>query len=88
MPGLWDRIWQGSEYARVTQGSEYAIIWLNMSAYDVNMPEYVWIYDNRREHVSCSIQGDVTLQVHEYLLRDWHIQNPMITMEGFGKIII
>ena len=57
MPGLWDRIWQGSEYARVTQGSEYAIIWLNMSAYDVNMPEYVWIYDNRHgsEHVSCSI---------------------------------
>ena len=29
MPGF--RIWQGSEYARVTQGSKYATIWLNMS---------------------------------------------------------
>ena len=32
---------------RVTQGSIYATIWLNM-------PEYVWIYDNRQgsEYVS------------------------------------
>ena len=27
-------IWQGSEYARVTRGG--------------NMPEYIWIYDNRK----------------------------------------
>ena len=27
-------MWQGSEYARVTQGG--------------NMPEYIWIYDNRK----------------------------------------
>ena len=53
--GLW--IWQGSEYARVTQGSQYAIIWLNMSEYDVNMPENVCIYKNRQgsEYVSYSI---------------------------------
>ena len=25
------RIWQVSEYSRVTQGSKYATIWLNMS---------------------------------------------------------
>ena len=25
------RIWQGSEYSRVTQGSKYATIWLKMS---------------------------------------------------------
>ena len=44
MPGLW--IWQGSEWARVTQGSKYAMIYLNMSEYDVNMPDYVWIFHN------------------------------------------
>ena len=31
-------------YARVRV---LARIWLNMSEYDVNMPEYVWIYNNR-----------------------------------------
>ena len=29
------------------EGSKYATIWLNMSEQDVNMPEYVCIYDNR-----------------------------------------
>ena len=43
MPGFW--IWQGSKYVRTTQGSKYATLWLNMSYYDVNMPECVWIYD-------------------------------------------
>ena len=35
---------------RVTQGSIYATIWLNM-------PEYVWIYDNRQgsEYASYNI---------------------------------
>ena len=53
VPGFW--LWQGSEYARVTQGSNYAIIWLNMSEYDVYMPEYVYVYDNGQgsEYVSC-----------------------------------
>ena len=46
-----------------------------MSEYDVNMPEYVWIYDNRQgsEYVSynciwCKIWLEVTPQVNEYLL--------------------
>ena len=30
---------------QVAQGSKYATIWLNMS--DVNLPEDVWIYNNR-----------------------------------------
>ena len=52
MPEFW--IWQGSEYLSVIQCSEYTIIKLKMPALDVNMPEYVWIYDNRHgsEYVS------------------------------------
>ena len=63
---------------RVTQGSIYATIWLNM-------PEYVWIYDNRQgsEYASYNTQREVTLQVNEYLLRDQRSK-----MELFGKIII
>ena len=34
-------MWQGFEYERVTQSSKYANIWLNMSEWDMNMPEYV-----------------------------------------------
>ena len=39
---------------QVTQGSKYATIWLNMPELDVNMPENVWIYDNKQasEYVS------------------------------------
>ena len=44
IPEFW--IWQGSEYARVKQGYKYATDWPNMSYQDVNMPEYVWIYNN------------------------------------------
>ena len=38
------------------------------------MPEYVWIYNNRQgsEYVSYNVyRGEVTLQVKEYLLRDF-----------------
>ena len=31
---------------KVTQDSKYATISLNMPEYNVNMPEYVFIYDN------------------------------------------
>ena len=31
VPGF--RIWQGSEYARVTKGSKYSTIWLNTSEF-------------------------------------------------------
>ena len=41
--GFW--IWQGSEYPKNTQGSKYATIWLDMPEQEVNMPEYVEIYD-------------------------------------------
>ena len=39
---------------KVTLVSEYATIWLNMSELGVNMPEDVWIYDNKQasEYVS------------------------------------
>ena len=39
---------------KVTLVSEYATIWLNMSDLGVNMPEDVWIYDNKQasEYVS------------------------------------
>ena len=30
------------------QGSKCATVSLNMPEWDMNMPEYVWIYDNRR----------------------------------------
>ena len=45
-----------SEQETVTQGSKYVTIWLNMSELDVNMPEDVWIYDNKQssEYVSYS----------------------------------
>ena len=33
---------------KVVQGFKYATIWLNMSELDVNTPEGVWIYDNKR----------------------------------------
>ena len=41
-------IWQGFEYARVIQCSKYATIRLLISEQDLNMPEYVWIHDNRQ----------------------------------------
>ena len=43
-------------YARIAHGSKYATIWLNMFEKDVNMPEYVWIFNNRQgsEYVSCN----------------------------------
>ena len=41
----------------------------------VNMPEYFWIYDNKQgsEYVSDNTQREVTLEVHECLLRNTHI---------------
>ena len=52
----------GSEYAGVIQSSKYATIWLNMSEYEVNIAEYVWIYDNRQgsEYVSYNTYHKVT----------------------------
>ena len=49
-----------------------------MSEQDVNMPEYIWIYDIRQgsEYVSYNTLSEVTLKVNKYLLRD--IQNPNI----------
>ena len=52
-------VWQSFEYisgstyasilnTKVTQGSKYATMWLNISELDVNMPEDVWIYDNKQ----------------------------------------
>ena len=43
------------------------------------MPEYVWIYDNRKgsEYVSNNTWQGVTLQVIEKLLRDGRIHNPV-----------
>ena len=58
---LW--IWKCSEYARVTQSSKYTTILLNIFEWDVNMLEYVWIYDNRHDF--------------EFLLKDECIQNPV-----------
>ena len=60
-------------------GSKYATMWLKMSEQNMNMPEYVWIYDNVHgsEYVSHNTQHKVILQVSEYLLRDAHIQNPV-----------
>ena len=43
---------QGSKYV----GSKYVKIWLNMSKWNVNMSDYVWLYDNRHfEYGSYSI---------------------------------
>ena len=44
-----------------------------------NMPEYVWVYDNRQgsEHVSYNTQRKVTLQVNEYkLIERWAYPEP------------
>ena len=40
-----------------------------MAEWDVNMLEYVWIYDNRQgsEYISYNTQREVTLQFNEYL---------------------
>ena len=78
-------IWKGSEYARVTQGSKYFMIWLNMSKYDVNISEYVRIYNNKQgsEYVLYN-----TIQVNKYLLRDDCIQNPAKDLRAFWKKII
>ena len=48
------KICQYSEYETVTQGSKYATTWLNTSELDENMPEDVWIYNNKQasEYVS------------------------------------
>ena len=50
-----------------------------MSEFDVNMSEYVQIFDNRQgsEYVSYNKQREVTIQVNKYLLRDGRIQNPV-----------
>ena len=72
----------GSAYTRIldmagfwicksTKSSKYVTIWLNMLQCVVNMPEYIWIYNNRQGY------EQVTLQVNEYLLRNMHIQNPV-----------
>ena len=53
--------WQSSKYIKVTQG---ATMWLNVSVLDVNIPEDVWISNNKQAFEY------VTLQVNEYLLRD------------------
>ena len=86
------RIWQGSEYSRVTQGSKYATIWWNMSEYDVNviMSEFS-ITDRVPNMYPTKNRAKVTLRVNEDLLRDkWaysqHCQESK--MECFGKIII
>ena len=34
---------------KVPQGSKYATVWLNMSELNVNMPQHVWIYDNKQD---------------------------------------
>ena len=80
------RLWQGSEYASVTQSSKYVTIWLNISKEDENMPEYIWIYNNRQcsEYVSYKTEREVTLQVNECLLRNGHIPNPVKDLR-FGK---
>ena len=44
-----------------------------MSEYDVNIPEYVWKYDNRQGSEYILLVN--VQQVNEYLLRDGHIQH-------------
>ena len=59
-----------SEYARVRQGFKYVTIWLNMCEYNMNMSEYIWIYNNRQESEYVSyIYGK---QVY-YILKDPHL---------------
>ena len=72
-------IWKCSEYARVTQSSKYTTILLNIFEWDVNMPEYVWIYNNRHdfEYASYKIWLEVILQVNKFSLKDECIQNPV-----------
>ena len=69
------KICQCSEYETVTQGSKYAATWLNTSELDENIPEDVWIYNNKQasEYVSYNTYLKVSLEVNEYILRD--IQN-------------
>ena len=79
---------QCSQYASVIQHSEYVRIYadwflnishvVKMPEWNANLPEYVWIYDNRKgfEYLSYNAQWRVTLQVDECLLRNEHIKNP------------
>ena len=45
----------------------------------VNMPEYVWTYEDTQgsEYVSYNIERKFTQQVNKYLLKDERIQNPV-----------
>ena len=45
----------------------------------VNMPEYVWTYEDKQgsEYVSYNIERKFTQQVNKYLLKDERIQNPV-----------
>ena len=56
-----------------------------MSKYDVNISEYVRIYNNKQgsEYVLYN-----TIQVNKYLLRDDCIQNPVKDLRAFWKKII
>ena len=38
---------------KITQGSKYPIIWLNMSEEVMNIPEYVWFFNNDRVFWMC-----------------------------------
>ena len=49
--------WQVSEYTSLTEVFKYA----TMSEQDVNMPQYVWIYDNK--------QGSKHLLYNTYIAR-------------------
>ena len=44
--GFWIR--KGYKYAKVTQGSKNAKIWLNMSEEGINVPQYLWIYNDKQ----------------------------------------
>ena len=61
------------------------MIWLNMSEQDVNISEYVRIYNNKQgsEYVLYN-----TIQVNKYLLRDDCIQNSVKDLRPFWKKII
>ena len=65
--------WQSSEYI---SGSKYSSV-LNMQGLHrvLNMPQYVWIFDNRQgsEFVSCNTCCEDSLQVNGNLLRDRRI---------------
>ena len=70
--------WQGAFWTCKSNSFKHATVWVKVSEEEVNMPEYVWIYDHRQasEYVSYNTWREVTLQVNEYLLRDGCIQNP------------